>query len=266
MSHFSVLVAGDVEKQLAPYHEYECTGVFDEYVEAEDITENLKHEFQNQSEYESFEKFVEYYEGPFRVFNSYQEAVNYSSKLDPLFVFAVKSKDAEDIETVYRFTNPSAKWDWFVIGGRWSNFLLAKDGKRYDSLKKKDIDFEGMVQDAAKQAEKDYDAFQELLEKQNVTDPKELDSEALFQFYQEQGKMFLREEFDGVSKNEYIKKAKDAAIMTFAFVKDGVWHEKAEMGWFAVTCNEKQDWPEIFNDLLESVDDEETLTVVDCHI
>jgi hypothetical protein len=40
MSHFVVFVIGDdVEKRLAPFHEFECTGRVDEYVQEVDITE-----------------------------------------------------------------------------------------------------------------------------------------------------------------------------------------------------------------------------------
>jgi hypothetical protein len=42
MSHFAVLVIGDdIEKQLQPYHEYECTGINDEYVIDADITDKV---------------------------------------------------------------------------------------------------------------------------------------------------------------------------------------------------------------------------------
>ena len=42
MSHFTVLVIGDdVEKQLQPYHEYECTGVKDEYVKWIDLHQEV---------------------------------------------------------------------------------------------------------------------------------------------------------------------------------------------------------------------------------
>ena len=34
MSHFTVMVVGDdVDYQLAPFHEFECTGVDDEFVQ-----------------------------------------------------------------------------------------------------------------------------------------------------------------------------------------------------------------------------------------
>jgi len=43
MSHFSVLVIGDnVEAQLAPYHEFECTGEDNQYVQTIDKTEESR--------------------------------------------------------------------------------------------------------------------------------------------------------------------------------------------------------------------------------
>jgi len=48
MSHFTVLVIGDdYEKDLAPYHEYECTGIADEYVVYVDIMEEALEEFES---------------------------------------------------------------------------------------------------------------------------------------------------------------------------------------------------------------------------
>ena len=46
MSHFTVLVIGEnPEQQLAPYHEFECTGCDDQYVQDIDKTEELRKEF-----------------------------------------------------------------------------------------------------------------------------------------------------------------------------------------------------------------------------
>jgi len=46
MSHFTVLVVGEnPEKQLAPYHEFECTGQDDEFVQEIDITEETRSEY-----------------------------------------------------------------------------------------------------------------------------------------------------------------------------------------------------------------------------
>jgi hypothetical protein len=50
MSHFSVLVVGnDVEGQLAPYHEFECTGVDDQYVQDIDRTEEARAEYEKDT-------------------------------------------------------------------------------------------------------------------------------------------------------------------------------------------------------------------------
>lgn len=49
MSHFTVLVIGeDVERQLAPFHEFECTGRDDEYVQEIDKTEEARAKYETQ--------------------------------------------------------------------------------------------------------------------------------------------------------------------------------------------------------------------------
>ncbi|WP_186125987.1 hypothetical protein [Burkholderia gladioli] len=51
MSHFSVLVIGEnVEQQLAPYHEFECTGTDDQFVQDVDLTVEAKARFDNETE------------------------------------------------------------------------------------------------------------------------------------------------------------------------------------------------------------------------
>ncbi len=51
MSHFSVLVIGpDHEKQLAPFHEFECTGVDDEFVKDIDRTAEARAQYEGATE------------------------------------------------------------------------------------------------------------------------------------------------------------------------------------------------------------------------
>ena len=55
----------------------------------------------------------------------------------------------------------------------------------------------------------------------------------------------------------------------FAFVTPiGVWHEKGEMGWWAMVSNEKDknDWETEFKKFLDTLDDDVTVTLIDCHI
>lgn len=50
MSHFTVLVIGpDYESQLQPYHEFECTGVDDKYIQDIDITEECRKEYEEDT-------------------------------------------------------------------------------------------------------------------------------------------------------------------------------------------------------------------------
>lgn len=71
MSHFTIMVIGDdYQKALAPYHEFECTGMNDEYVQDMDITEELREEYEGQkTEYyvdENGKEYDKYYDGFYR--------------------------------------------------------------------------------------------------------------------------------------------------------------------------------------------------------
>lgn len=50
MSHFSVVVIGaDPEKQLAPFHEFECTGINNEFVRDLDVTEEKRSDYDTET-------------------------------------------------------------------------------------------------------------------------------------------------------------------------------------------------------------------------
>lgn len=50
MSHFAVMVIGpNVEQQLAPYHEFECTGTVDQYVQTIDKLPELKADYETDT-------------------------------------------------------------------------------------------------------------------------------------------------------------------------------------------------------------------------
>lgn len=60
----------------------------------------------------------------------------------------------------------------------------------------------------------------------------------------------------------------DKTPVPFAFITpDGKWHERGEMGWWAIVSNEKDnsEWEEEFRDAVKKYHDL-TVTVVDCHI
>lgn len=101
MSHFAVLVPAKdrdtLERILLPYHEYECTGI-EEYTVLLDETDEIKKDYEEYGDGKPFDEFVEGW---------------------------TNAKPGAD-GRYYRRTNPNAKWDWWLVGGRWTGILRLK--------------------------------------------------------------------------------------------------------------------------------------------
>lgn len=155
MSHFSVLVIGpDHEAQLAPYHEYECTGRDDEYVIDVDVTDKVAEEFDKSV------KAVKLADGAWlsrwddRLYTK-QPSDEMGRRLGrkafdlPLGAVEIElsGNDARGVGLGYatmddaargyygsdvrirdgqyfNHTNPNKRWDWYQVGGRWTGSLL----------------------------------------------------------------------------------------------------------------------------------------------
>lgn len=70
------------------------------------------------------------------------------------------------------------------------------------------------------------------------------------------------------TREEYCQRARNSACSTFAVLKDGVWYERGQMGWFGCVADEQDTdtWSAQFAALLDGLPDDTLLTVVDCHI
>lgn len=70
------------------------------------------------------------------------------------------------------------------------------------------------------------------------------------------------------TREEMEARARASSISSFAVVKDGVWYEQGDMGWWGIIANEKdvKDWNEEFNKLLDEASDDTLLSLYDCHI
>jgi hypothetical protein len=220
--------------------------------------------------------------------------------------------------TVCKVLIQGPKWDWYVIGGRWTGFWLMKENPAApgnvgspglmtapaeegyaDSARKGDIDFAGMRQAAATRAEEEYDLYAShidinaphaqwktvrewvmsegdfanfddtryaygqvgdinfreapptAVETENGEFKSAIDIARHIYHQQPRVKQHkelqqkLREEvselrdsviwwdmdsFD-MPREEFISRAVDASITTFAIVQDSVWYEKGSMGW-----------------------------------
>lgn len=203
------------------------------------------------------------------------------------------------------YCNPNAKWDWYSMGGRWSGFFRLKNGfpregklgdpgvfdndpsemgggLRADQAKKGDIDFQGMREDHVKKCLEEYDEFHKIVNGREVPNWKKLseeykdDLDAAREIYNEDpvvkdlydSKFFFDLEDYLVPRFEYAKRCQNEAITAYALVKDGIWYEKGQMGWWGISSNEKDpnEWSAEFTKILDELPDDALLTIVDCHI
>lgn len=309
MSHFTVLVIGDnPEDQLAGYHEFECTGYNDQYIvdvdQTDEVLATLK-EYTDNTDYDNVEdplrEALEYYGLEDRIVEDEGEV----DKADEhKFGYAVV-KDGALVKAVRR-TNPNAKWDWYLLGGRWTGFFKMKDGVAgnigepglmtdiaesgyADQARLADIDIEGMRDEAAQKAGEHYDKIMEVIAgtEQNKswddlkTENPALSDDAIRTLYWDQPrckawqahdytKMFWRSSPEDylISRDEHVANARKKAITTFAVVKDGEWYERGSMGWWGCVSNEKSDdeWIDQFSALFDNLPGDTLMSLYDCHI
>jgi hypothetical protein len=69
-------------------------------------------------------------------------------------------------------------------------------------------------------------------------------------------------------REEFVKSTASTWIAPYAFVHEGKWYQKGEMGWFGVSRGDKaqMDWHDQFMGMFDSLENTDWLTVVDCHI
>lgn len=169
MSHFTVLVIGpDHEAQLQPFHEFECTGIADQYVQDIDETAEKREEFATETRtvvkmpsgrvvssyddefYRATRPGEESSGGRYGKVRDLMGLAPYEEKFDSVEDWAdyhghkiVRDEEpdiagehkygyvrvfAGEIVKAIRRTNPNKQWDWWVVGGRWSGFFKLKAG------------------------------------------------------------------------------------------------------------------------------------------
>jgi len=191
MSHFPVMVVGeDPEYQLAPFHEFECTGLDDEFVKDVDITQQVLMRTRGveldcdgketgRCGPESLQEALGYYGLDERVVDD----VSLVDKTDlHKYGYAVV-RDGALVLAVDR-TNPDRKWDYWMIGSSWKGFLRLLPGRvglpgtathrtdpevrgdpasRASQARKRDVDWDGMRDAAEAEAMGRYRRFHEIL-------------------------------------------------------------------------------------------------------
>lgn len=205
----------------------------------------------------------------------------------------IKVNESGEVVSVIDRTNPNKRWDWWVVGGRFSNHLRLKAAEGgeiiyADSAKKSDVDFDAMIQDGKNSAEETYskamrdieggwEPWESFLARRASG---ELTIEEARELYHAQASLKKANEnlgrnsfffnFDNLlaGKDEYVRQGGDNAITTFAILHNGKWFERGEMGMFGCVSDEKDKgaFQQGYMDILNSIPDDHYLVVVDCHI
>lgn len=307
MSHFTVLVIGDnPEEQLAPFQEFECTGRDDEYVQDLDETEERREEYANANE-ETKKKYPDFLTYATRYHDHAVVPHGEEPDLEKKHKYGYVLLDASGkVERYVNRTNPNAKWDWYVLGGRWTGYFKLKDGIRThkvgepglmteiaevghaDQCRKGDIDIEAMRNEAARTGLEQFDevvaviAGREIIPWEKVrTELCKDDIDAARKRYNEQPAVKdlqtkrllpfmddLRDVYCNFDRDRFVAQQRSGAIVTFALIKDGEWYENGSMGWWGVVSDEKktEDWHEEYAKLFDALPDDTLVSVYDCHI
>lgn len=201
--------------------------------------------------------------------------------------------------------NPSAKWDWWVIGGRYSGYVPVKPdaeglegrpgvfgnevGK--DIFRKKDIDFDKVAENTKERVDSFMAEWKEACE--GEWDPKSfggwrmsminmglVECKDLDEIDYDDDSIVIREwsgdkeRADIVHANTPEKELYDKAythlndLKPYAFL-DEEWVEPGEMGWFGIDSSTEEshaEYTEQFEKWFGEIGEDEVLAIVDCHI
>ena len=163
--------------------------------------------------------------------------------------------------------NPYAKWDWWIMGGRWHGYLLLRGSvvgkagvigtfntepmhgdRSADQCRIGDIDWAGMRVELALQAQDDWRDF--------LVDQQEYGDQATF----------WHGVVEGWSEEDFIAHRSHPA--PFALVMDTDWFSRDDIGWWGVSldADDPGEWERQFDKLIGSLPEETLITVADCHL
>lgn len=272
--HFTVMViADDVDEALAPFYEQP-----DEHDEAC---------------------------APYLIWTAYgKSGSDYQGDTKDEVLELIAENDDELSEGPY-CSNSQGMWDWYQVGGRWSGVLKYKPdsdshefGERSwsdkstipegycDSVLKKDFDMKGLIQSITDKANAEYDEaiaiFGDLppmqtIEELNNAFPK-YSSDHIRKLYETQPRYIAAktasiENPDCIfgesalyyidkfcqTREEYTKhKILNSSYTTYAFLKDGEWISSDTIS--------SDEWFDFITDQLNSLDDNDRITIVDYHV
>lgn len=289
MSHFTCMVFGEnAEKQLAPFQENNMDDCPDIHLKFNDETEYVEKEWaeedqETKDEYNNdFDTYAEDYHG----YKKDEETGKYGYWENP--------------NAKWDWYQLGGRWAGFFRvkpGAKGENGRAGLFGKEAepghaDAVKKCDIDFEWMRADAESGAGDKYDEIISIVgESINEMHSWDKVRDVMFpgdrdlarDFYNSQLAPTKLKEWNSVNsfkfsfidledfqstREDYVKRVGDAAFSSFAVIKDDVWYQKGEMGWWGMASNTKEqgDWNNEISNLLADLPDDTLISIYDCHI
>lgn len=274
MSHYSVAVftnnnsSETAESLLEPY--YEGLSV-PHYITKQELIVNSRQ--RTERERNSFYK--DYLKNPDAFLNEYKNSpshISYVTKELPKkfewtdeehYKNELSYYEEEQIKedgSVFEDYNPNSKWDWYEIGGRFSDTIPLKDGGFTDEADMCDVKIDNIDKEQYNRAKRFWELYVDGAEPENEEETKIVKHS----FYRVN---YYRDRWD--SAEDY---AEDCSGFGFysAVMPDGEWLEAGSMGWFgmsAATPDDEKAWRKKTKDILKKAQEENWhITIVDCHI
>ena len=145
-----------------------------------------------------------------------------------------------------RYCNQESQWDWYIIGGRWENFLINNKNEEGNTFKKSDISHELFKESTIKECEEEWNTVK-YLKDQYIT-------------YENYLNLCLTMmPFVFVINEQWISK-ENIQDKHFHLLKTGLNEDRNE--YHKLVNNE---WEEIAKKIWDDIPDNYYITVVDCH-
>lgn len=233
MSHFVMLITGDYRAKLAPYDEntqnkkYTDKDIFCKAGEYETYIKNQILPFLGIDgiQDENFRKYV------LREKSLAEKSLKSPRRMKK-FILHHEGGEIDREGNIFDRTNPNAKWDWYMEGGRWCDFYRDKNDNVLIHALKKEFDF-----DATKKADKEK-------------------SKDLYKYYKKRCPKnyghILGMKKKQPTLEEYLKTKE--SVRPYGFL-DTEWHDY-----------EEENYQELFDNWWQNLDPDTKITVIDCHI
>ena len=189
--------------------------------------------------------------------------------------------------------NPNAKWDWWVVGGRWAGYLPAKgvDSPRMlDCCRIREIDFDFVESETTKRMNEWFQKWQEFLNGKEFDifeGPRDkaismglLECKATKDLTEEDLKEKVCIPWDNGERYDVCKPMNEKelkitlrehfiSIKGYARLDSNGWQAPGDMGWFGCSSDTPEEHAKYSSstlDFYKSGDHSDWVVIVDCHI